>query len=192
MPIIQRIEVRCDLMGFWLFYFMENEVEVWKDIKGYEGIYRISNLGNVFSVRIGRNLKKSYDTKGYVLSNLCVGAVVKKHKVHHLVIRAFIDENFTTIALQCDHINRIKDDNRVENLKIVNNRENNTNKPRVGLIGVKRYNGLFGTQIYYKGKNYSLGIYNTEIEAHQKYKEALDDINNNIFNPEKFRKKKKL
>ena len=39
--------------------------EIWKVVKGYEGLYKVSNHGEVWSVRRQKLLKKSKGTKGY-------------------------------------------------------------------------------------------------------------------------------
>lgn len=100
--------------------------EVWKDIKGYEGLYQVSNTGRV--KRIGkyknqfnaewesnRCLKMGKDKDGYNLVHLSKNGTVKCKKVHRLVAEAFIKnpKNYEMI----NHKNEIKDDNRVENLE---------------------------------------------------------------------------
>lgn len=114
--------------------------EIWKPIKGWEGLYEISNLGRVKSIsRIcnadkgfhkNRTLKerilKPYKTrKGYLTVGLSNNGYKKFYLVHVLIAQAFIPnpENKPFI----DHINTIKDDNRIENLRWVTAHENMTN-----------------------------------------------------------------
>ena len=86
---------------------------------------------------------------------------------------------------QIDHINGIKDDNKIENLRDVTNRKNisNTHKHRNGkLVGCtldKRYN-KWRAQISINGKRKSLGYYNTELEAYEVYLKFLKIIDDNI------------
>lgn len=101
--------------------------EIWKDVPGYEGIYQVSNLGNVRSIdrefvnSIGRHcvLKgkpiNPRIEKGYYRLGLKRCQEQKMFNVHKLVALAFIPNpnNYNTI----NHINGIKTDNRVENLK---------------------------------------------------------------------------
>ena len=109
-------------------------MEIWKDIKGYEGHYQVSNLGRVKSlnremVRIdGRRkvlnemVKKTYINKdGYEYIRLSVNKKGKTFRVHQLVAFTFLD-----IKSECviDHINGIKIDNKVENLRFVTQRTN--------------------------------------------------------------------
>lgn len=95
-------------------------MEIWKDIVGFEGIYQVSNLGRVKSLGNDKNrkekiLKGSKDRVGYLFIRLNKEGKVKTFKVHRLVAQAFIPN--TDNSLQVNHINEIKDDNRVENLE---------------------------------------------------------------------------
>ena len=99
--------------------------EIWKDIRGYEGLYRVSNLGRVISLeRIDSRgriwperliyIGNDY-SKGYLVVKLCKDGKQKAYKVHRLVADAFIPnpENLP----QVNHINEDKTDNRAENLE---------------------------------------------------------------------------
>ena len=98
--------------------------EIWKDIKEYEGLYKISNKGNVKSfVRKVKKLTPSITKNGY----LNVGLFLDKKKttklVHHLVWDHFgyVNRNNT---VEIDHINGIKSDNRIDNLQLLTHQEN--------------------------------------------------------------------
>lgn len=114
--------------------------EVWKPIPGYEGLYEVSSLGRVRSV--GRYIRYRHGLRwhephiraittycGYNYVNLCVSDnKIQKEKrflVHRLVAEAFIPnpENKRCV----DHINTIRTDNRVENLRWVTHLENQKN-----------------------------------------------------------------
>ena len=94
--------------------------EIWKDIKGFEGLYQISNLGRVKSL-VKKNhptesiRKLSKDKKGYLRVNLLKDGKNHTRKVHRLVAEAFIPNPKNKPSV--DHINGIKDDNRVSNLR---------------------------------------------------------------------------
>lgn len=101
--------------------------EVWKDIIGYEGLYQVSNFGNVKSLgnnftRKERLLKLSPQSKGYLTVVLQKNGKRKTTLVHRLVAEYFIPN--LDKKLQVNHINGIKTDNRVENLEWVSHREN--------------------------------------------------------------------
>lgn len=86
----------------------------WKDIKGYEGDYKISNDGEVFSIK-SKKILKNYDRNGYHHISLCKNSVVKKYKVHRLVGMHFIKNhnNYPFI----NHIDGNPKNNNVDNLE---------------------------------------------------------------------------
>ena len=91
--------------------------EIWKDIKGYEGTYQISNLGNVLSVARGKPKlrKQSTDKDGYKYLILCKDGINKNHFVHRLVAAAFI-ENPTNHPV-INHKDENKSNNSYKNLE---------------------------------------------------------------------------
>lgn len=98
--------------------------EIWKDIKGYEGLYQISNLGRVRNKK-GRILKQSFDGVGYYKIKLCNNCHEKTILIHRLVATNFLanPNNYKCV----DHINTIRTDNRLENLRWCTTAENNCN-----------------------------------------------------------------
>ena len=105
---------------------MENatNMEIFKDIKGYPQ-YQISNMGRVWSKYRNRYMNPVANNKGYLqIKLIAVNGKRKNELVHRLVALHFIDnpENKPEV----NHINHIRDDNRVENLEWVTKSENNT------------------------------------------------------------------
>lgn len=93
--------------------------EEWRYITGYYGVYMVSNTGKVRSIY--RELKPSYNQKGYLGITLSNDGKRKRLAVHRLVLQAF--KPFDN-KLDVNHINGIKDDNRLENLESCTRKEN--------------------------------------------------------------------
>ena len=68
-------------------------MEIWKDIKGYESLYQISNYGNVRSLLFGRirRLKANKTRFGYTTVTLYRQGEAKTHYIHRLVAKAFCE-----------------------------------------------------------------------------------------------------
>lgn len=115
----------------------------WRPVVGWEGLYEVSNTGLVRSLHGRRgpcwvmSLKRTY--YGYSSVVLRNRGMCKDSLVHILVAKAFIPnpEN----KPQIDHINTIRTDNRVENLRWCTNKENHANP-----ITAERYRRLFKSQ----------------------------------------------
>jgi len=96
--------------------------EVWKDVVGYEGLYKVSNFGNVYSVRSDKQLKHSKNRGGYLFVVLCTDSKPKQFKVHRLVAISFLTNPDN--KLQVNHIDEDKTNNRLDNLEWVTAKEN--------------------------------------------------------------------
>lgn len=110
--------------------------EVWRPVAGYEGVYEVSSLGRVRSldrVCVGRDgrselhrgkvLCTNPGRRGYVTVSLRKGGPkTKKAPVHSIVAAAFLGERPSGHDVM--HLNGIRTDNRVENLKYGSREEN--------------------------------------------------------------------
>lgn len=123
--------------------------EIWKPIKGYEGLYEVSNLGNIKSVkrkaknrgkgkRIIREriLKPSMDRpNGYYQIKLSKNGKLKTFKIHKLVIEHFL--NKISKGLVVNHIDGNKLNNNINNLEICTQKDNIRHAIDNNLIDIK-------------------------------------------------------
>ena len=100
--------------------------EIFIPMRGFEGIYSISNLGRIRSERNGIILSMWEDKDGYLRVNLKVKGEVYQRLVHRLVGENFISNPYN--KKQINHKNGIRNDNRVENLEWVTALENQRHK----------------------------------------------------------------
>jgi len=168
---------------------MENEIEVWKDVPNYEGLYQVSSIGRVKSFITWRGineriLKAAIHSTGYLIVSLKKYSKQKMLKVHKLVAMAFhghIPDGTNKIVV--DHINNNKLDNRVANLRLTTNRDN-CSKDQKSKGRSSQYTGVYldkktkkwQAEINFKGIKVYLGLFELEIHAHYAYKKVLLEI----------------
>lgn len=109
--------------------------EIWKDVVGYEGLYKVSNLGNVMSFQPNCRNRNQYLTPfnngGYFRVTFTVKRKRTNHLVHRLVADAFIPNPENKEAV--NHIDGCKTNNHVDNLEWVTKSENTRHAIRIGL-----------------------------------------------------------
>ena len=203
---------RCgfDLRAFFIIMDTTKEKEIWKNIPGYEGYYQASDLGRVRSLdrtviyKDGRKrfykgkLIKGRISKGYKYTNVSINNVGRNLLFSQLVAMAFLGHEPNGHTLVIDHIDGDKSDNRLENLRIVTQRENvstcfRSNKESF----TSNYAGVswdvntskWKANIHNEGVNVRLGSFDDEINASSAYEDALDDIAYGVFNPETYKRK---
>jgi hypothetical protein len=172
--------------------------EVWKDVIGYEGLYQVSNFGNVKSLgnkktKKEKVLKASLDGGGYLQVSLQINTIRKTFKIHKLVSICFLNHKPDgTNRIVIDHINENKLDNRLVNLRLVSNRENLSNQKGTSIfVGVYfcEYYNKWISKIQVEGKQISLGSFGTENDAKNAYQNALILLKNNDKSFVKFNEK---
>lgn len=161
--------------------------EEWRDIPNLPG-YQASSIGRIkgsglnnFSPTFGFKNKK-----GYMACNVMVKNKIYCVQIHRQVLLSFTDG--PKEGEQCDHINRIRTDNRIENLRWATVTENALNKKTYGKSKFKgvcflrgKYKTKDGTiknyiriksQITINKNTRNLGTFDSEEEAHEAYKTA--------------------
>ena len=156
---------------------MNEKIEIWEDITGYEGLYQVSDLGNIKSlskevsnrngvfVKKDKVLKKYQDKDGYNTVNLYKNKEKKLYKVYRIVATQLIPnpENKPTV----NHINSIRSDDRKVNLEWNTYSENN------------KHAFDFGFQKPMRGDK--CWIYNINPDLHPTSKEVIDLSNGKTY-----------
>ena len=169
-------------------------MEVWKDIKGYEGYYQISDLGNVKSLErkllirdsfyrtVYSKLMGIYDNSyGYNVVVLSIYGKKRTIKIHKLMAIAFLNHNPKSDGMVVNHINHKRNDNKLVNLELVTQRENANKKhlksssEYVGVSWCKSVSKWYSS-IRINRKTHNLGYYINEIDAHNAYQKKLKTI----------------
>jgi hypothetical protein len=115
--------------------------EVYRDIKGYEGIYQVSNLGCVIKINIGKR-RESYkmslvdNGQGYLVVGLRRDKIKKMHRVSRLVSLEFVKNPFN--KKEVNHIDEVKTNNVSTNLEWVTRKENQNHGTRNNRCSLKQ------------------------------------------------------
>ena len=152
--------------------------EIWRDVKGYEGLYLVSNYGKVKSVDRyviarkgvkkpckGQLLAVFHNKKGYPTVYLSKEGVTKKRYIHRIVAEAFIpnEDNLP----QINHKDEVKTNNNVENLEWCS----------------ARYNSLYGTRIERRKKTLEA------ITKTPEYRKQRSEISKKMWENPEYRKR---
>lgn len=169
-------------------------MEVWKDVKGYEGLYQVSNIGRVYSLPkewiVGNGVRRRHDgiimrhtisRVGYKMVILVKDGKQKNRSIHQMVAESFLNHVSCGYKMVVDHINNDKLDNRVENLRIVTQRSNSSRRSSEKsskYVGVHFYKqtGKWRAQIVINKKKHHIGYYESELDAYNAYKQKIKEI----------------
>lgn len=151
-------------------------METWKQIEGYHGYYQVSDLGRIKSNnRLSKNriLKQKIAKNGY-----CQVGLQDESKITWRLVSRLVYETFKgKTALQIDHINEIKTDNRLINLQELSHTDNNIKGKRHNKTskypGVYWYQGKkWRAQVGRDGGKIHLGYFDKEEDAYNAYLNA--------------------
>lgn len=132
--------------------------EVWKDIEGYEGLYKISSYGHVYSLPRkgckGGFVVPSLGSSGYLQTHLCKNSIVKTIMIHRLVAKHFLanENNYPEV----NHKDECKTNNCVWNLEYC----------------TRVYNQNYGTAIDRGVKSHNYEESAKKAALHHNYKEV--------------------
>lgn len=121
-------------------------IEVWKEVIGYEGLYEVSNFGNVKSLRKNSILSPGI-SQGYQYVALYKDGVRHNKQVNRLVAEAFLDNEKQYPLVH--HKDEVKSNNQVDNLEWQTYEYNNT----YNNLGARRGEKLKGHAAWNKGKS---------------------------------------
>lgn len=148
--------------------------EVWKDVLGYEGLYKVSDLGNIISlprkgtIKTEKLLKPKIDKDGYLCVTLYKNNTRKSYHVHRIVAMSFIN-NYDNLP-QVNHIDGNKQNNNINNLEWCTNQENIQHAWEIGLKK-RRYgkdNDKSKTVYQYSNELELINIYESTRDAERK------------------------
>ena len=148
--------------------------EIWKDVVGYEGLYKASNLGNVYSCYVNRVLKPGTHKDGYKFVILRKDKKKSFKTIHRLVAEAFIKNPNPDKLLIVNHKDENPENNSVDNLEWCDYVYNNTYNE----VHMKRAKSLSKTTYVYDCNGKLVYEFSSSREASRRLNISCGDINN--------------
>lgn len=159
-----------------------DDIEIWKDVEGFENRYKISNFGNLYSKFKNKPLTPSKDKDSYRYITLYSEKGV--HKFFRMGRMVAINFILNPLNLpQVNHKDHINDNDRLNNLEWCEDYENQNKRSEHSGGLTSKYVGVrfhsnpnnWQARISIKRKTYTLGLFKTEIEASKAYNKAFDN-----------------
>jgi hypothetical protein len=150
--------------------------EIYKAVPGCQGLYEVSNFGNVKSLQRGKEVIMKLDKRTtYLKVHLSINGKSKQYDVHQLVAMAFLGHQPNGHDIVVNHIDNNPLNNNVNNLELVSQRYNTScNKTDVGTSWDKRRN-KWEARIRINNKKKFLGYFDDKQDALDAYQKALDE-----------------
>lgn len=167
-----------------------NNTEEWRDVKGYEGVYMVSDLGRVKSLdrvtydknnrKINRKSKvisPYVDSTGYLAVRFYSNKSPKRCRVHQLVAESFLNHDKCGHKIVVDHIDNNPINNNLCNIQLISHRENcsKDKKRKSSYTGVSHVGNKWRSVIFINGARNHIGYFNTEEEARDSYINKLKE-----------------
>ena len=180
------IKYFCEFDKVW-------KIEQWLDVVGYEGYYKVSDLGRVkslsrsvkgkkcFYIKNEKILVPIYGLRGRYMISFSVDRKYKKRPIHQLVAESFLNHTPCGYKLVVNHKDFNPLNNSVSNLEIVSQRINANKKhiksksKYVGVGFMPKINKWIARIVVEKKRVY-LGVFEKEIEAHFAYQNKLKEV----------------
>ena len=150
-------------------------MEDYREIELLETQLRVYRDGTIWRLNKGNRwgyewkiVKTVVTNKGY----FSVKLTKKRVSLHRIVAYTYLGLDINDKKIQIDHKNRIRTDNRVENIEIVTNQQNMWNRSNTKGYTFDKKTGKYKAQISVNGKKIYLGYYKTEEEASNAYQDA--------------------
>ena len=157
--------------------------EEWKPIKDYEGLYEVSSLGRVKSLKFNKEkiLKPRLNYLGYFIVGITKEKNQKTITIHQLVAIAFLNHVPCGHKIVVDHINDNKKDNRLENLQMITQRENafktqGKYSSKYKGVSFKKELKKWQSYLFNNKKLIHLGYFKCELAAHLAYQNKLKEL----------------
>lgn len=159
----------------------------WRPVVGYEGLYAVSNNGQVKSLaRKGRSsdllLNLTPDSNGYLSVGLSKNGKKSTKRIHNLVAEAFLgprpegqDVCHGTSGKTVNSIDNLSYGSRRKNSSIDRNRDNEYSSRLPG-VSLRKHTGKWNAQIQIHGKIKRLGSFDTEEQASEAYNKAYEAV----------------
>ena len=149
------------------------------NVKGYEGLYAVTDCGEVYSLKSGKRLQTDLSDNGYLRVTLYHDGTPKKHLLHRVVYFSFHRaEDDGRKDMVIDHINEDRRDNRLSNLRYITLRENIAGCSAFNANGLPRgvsrsLDGKYLAIITLDRRRFYMGTFDDEASASEAYENAL-------------------